>query len=332
MKTPPLLFSLPMLITSLSAHSLPADTVALPAGSRYISAKTTAEDSSRETAGSTITDLSRPLSGPGGKEMWPTAEGVMMRLPLRGKMRLMQVMTNQFLITEANGKQRVARLATTESLDGITREMTRAALTGGAGTDLMVSDPDFSQNEGGKMLITPRVVVVLAEGTSFSAFANDSGAIGAMRPGWAPECLILNYATAMDAIGAAEELSRKPGVVHVEHVAAVRRTPEFIPTEQYFSGGGPSYQPPCLTDNVDTYVLVPFGTSAYQWWANNRATPLGPVNSVPAILSLGDYPPIEYNPALPRVHGEQADLRLPVAWENPPSLSSACPRDRKSVV
>ena len=322
MKTPPLLFSLPLLLTTLAVQSPAADTSSAANTTPKNSAAAPADVSAQAkvTTKTPSADSGKPVSGPGGIETWPTAEGLMMRLPIRGSKKLVQVMTNQFHLKQPDGTQKVMKLAATENLESLSREMSRLEITSGGAADLVAYDPEFPQTDAGKILITRKIVVRLAQGMSFSAFANSAGAVRAMRPGYAPEALILTYATGMDAIGAAAVLRKKAGVAGVEHIIAVRRTPHYIPTEQYFSGGGPRYSPDCTTDNVDTSVLLPFGTSAYQWWQNNRATLVGPVNSVAARVDLGDYPPIAYDPTLPTVHGEQADLRTPLAWEYPGSL------------
>ena len=318
MKTPPLLFSLPLLLTSLAVHSLAADTSPVEKTAPRTGAGTTTS----VPAGTKpqTEDSTQPLTGPGGLTMWPTSEGVMVRLPIRGSRRLVQLMTNQFHAGLPDGSQRVMKLARAESLESLTQEMTRFESNGGGGADLVAYDAELPQSDATKVVITRKVLVRLADGMSFRGFAESAGALRAVRPGYAPEALILTYASGMDAIGAAVELRKKPGVLGVEHIVATKRTPKYIPTEQYFSGGGPAYVPACTTDNVNTFVLIEFGTAGYQWWHNNRATPIGPVNSVKARIDLGDYPPIPYNPAFPKVHGEQADIRTPLAWEYEGSL------------
>ena len=98
----------------------------------------------------------------------------------------------------------------------------------------------------------------------------------------------------------ADRLTSIPGVRDAEVVIASLRVPEYIPTEQYFSGGGPSYQPPPQTDTVDGWACPAFlcgmvPTAAYQWWANNIGTPQaalkkgimrGARKSVRALVSL----------------------------------------------
>jgi|GEM_PF-2929893 len=239
--------------------------------------------------------------------------GIVTSLPIRGKLRPVELMTDQVHLRPRTGAQSVMKFSGKRTIADIDRESAGIERRSGNRADLVAYLPDRPHTDQHKMLITKQVLVRLAEGVTPSVFFRSSGAAGARRPGFAPDALVLTYSSAVDAMAAAGRLQSLAGVLSVESVIAVKREPEFIPPDTYFSGGGPACQPLPQSDNVSTPTMTGLTTAAYQWWANNIPAGQGPRNSVPARLIFGDFP---------AVANEMADLRLPWAWEftGPPGL------------
>lgn len=328
MRTPTLLFSLPLLVAALAA---------CPSWAKENSTNTseaTTPVSTTLLTGSDFTGLGeKPLSAEEISAPPAVPAGIPARLRIRGATRDMEICSDRIHVRCKDGTEQVIRLDGSRSLEEIDAEAVKYQSETGDRADLVAYDANLPRTELHKLLITRRVTVVLADGVTHSEFWKTTGAIKARRPAFAPEALVLTYNSACEAIAATERLRTVPGVVYTELMVAQRHYGEAVPTNvQYFSGGGPAYDPTPLTDNVDTFILLPIvPTSAYQWWANNRGTPWtgliprvpipalllgGPVNSVGSRVDLGDLPPVSYVTTVPGVQGEASDIRLPLAWEN----------------
>lgn len=285
MKTPSVLFSVPLLLTLLGAQADPGTALSLPPAS-------------------------------------PT--GVIKNVRVRGATRALEIMTDQIHVRYRAGKQGVMKLSGKRAVKEIDREASRVEAISGDRADLVAYVPGLPKTDGNKLLITKRVVVRLADGVRPSVFAKGTGAIRARRLGFAEDALVLTYSSATEAMEAADRIRSMPGALDAEPVVAVSHDPDFVPAETYFTpGAGPEYQPFPQTDNVvhwdmvNTRQVAP-PTTAYQWWANNIPTLVGafwigspapgpgPVNSVPSQMFLGDYPPVPW---------EMSDLRVTLAWE-----------------
>lgn len=321
MKTPSLLFSLPLLLTCLATA---------PAFSQESTATGSTPKSTVQEESSELIDNPLGLS--------PAGELTTVRI--RGKHQQVEVITDQICIRRKDGTEQMVRLSGKRSIAEADLEATRLqAASDGNRADLVICPAGMPKDDRHLMLLTRRVSVQLKEGVTPSVFAQTTAAIRAQRVSFAPEALILTYPTAGEAVAAVEDLLTRPEVVDAEVVVAMKHHVESIPGNvQYFSGGGPSYAIPPQTDNVDGWQppaflsnIVP--TAAYQWWANNIPTLVGPRNSTISRVDLGDFPPVGYNPARPGVHGELADVRLPVAWDNPGDFGNPISgRSRKILI
>ena len=317
MKSPAILFSFPLLVTLLAAQSRGQ----------------TADVSSAAAPVAEDCCPARKAEPTGGtRARVETGESERMHLKIRGQRRPVEVMSGQVFVQSRNGKERVHRFAGGKGVAGASREAVRLRefSKGADEVSLVAYHPDRPRTEDHMFLVSAAVNVRLMEGVDRKVFFAASGALRAKLMDFAPDALVLDYASAAEAIEAAEMLSEMPGVLSASQVIAVKRMPEFLPNEQYFSPTGPNYNPPPQTDNVDGHTcpanlcgMVP--TSGYAWWANNRASLIrpsprrlgpGPVNSVASQLDLGDLPPIPYDPLFPKLQGEMSDIRLPLAWEN----------------
>ncbi|HWB02861.1 MAG TPA: S8 family serine peptidase [Verrucomicrobiales bacterium] len=332
MKTPTLLFSLPFLVSVLAAQAETKSDASRTSGrvgtslvAESLSAKSLWNPPGPPASGTSVTataSTAAPVPEPDPPMPVLTApavsteNGEITRVRIRGKYRSVEVMTDQFHVRRKDGSQYVAKLGGKRELGEVEQEARSVEKLSGDRADIVAYVPGRPKTKQNKMLITRRVSVQLADGVRPSVFAKETGAIRAQRPSFAPDALVLTYSSASEAVLATERLRKMTGVLNAEVMVASVRKPEFLAGDHYFSGGGPGYSPVPQTDNVETYIRFLLSTSGYQWWANNRATPVGPVNSVAARVDLGDFPPVAYDPALPSVHGEQADIRLPVAWEN----------------
>jgi subtilisin family serine protease len=335
MKTPNLLLSLPLLLTALAAEALPPE-----------SASTPAQTIPRKAAGTEQGTGPAPVSGittrtgkqapllPATAAAPVAVTGELRKVYVRGRHRELEIMTDQYQIRHRDGGETVMNVPRKGKLEEIAGEAIRTEQLTGDRADLVAYAPGRPKIDANKMLITKRVSVRLAKGVTPSVFAKNTGAVRAQRLSFMNDALILTYGSALEAMDAVKRLQSAPGVLHAENVVAVKRPGDNIPNSvQYFSHpSGPEYQPLTWTDVVvhwDFALII--NTSAYQWWANNEVNPAsvqwlgtpagpgilaGPWAAPPALIYLGDMLPLEYNPLTPKVHGEQTDLRLPIAWEN----------------
>jgi subtilisin-like proprotein convertase family protein len=349
MKTPSLWFSLPLLVGALAV--LPRSPG--PRSPQASSPEVTRPPGSSPSAMADKTNGNAPSSvATASVTAVPTVEEVLTGMPdvteaasetrvlrIRGRRQVMDILTDRVHIRPQNGRGFVKHLPGMKDLKETDTASTLYDLRGVDRADLIAYPNGRTRSDGGKLLITRRVCVKLAEGVTPSVFARNSGAVVAERPMYAEEALVLTYVTATEALEAVDRLRTLPGVLGANIVVAQQHMPDFVPAAQYFSGGGPEYSPRPLTDNVDGWQPPAFlgtilGTSAYQWWGNNLGIgappPLfpipteptgflaggGPANSVGSRVDLGDFAPVSYNPNNPLFQGELSDMRLPLAWEN----------------
>jgi hypothetical protein len=289
MKTPTLLFSLPFLITALAATpvSSQSDTSLKSADSESNSASVprSGTGKSSDTTQPADAGATAPLTTPAettAPSRPPTGlgDGGVVTLRIRGERRALEVATDRFHVRRKDGRQAVVRLPlpAARKPKEIDREAVIAEASTGERADIVAYYAGRPKTDPNKLLITRRVCLKMAEGITHSAFARSVGALHFERFAFAPDALVLTYASADEAVEASERLMSVPGVLSAEVVVASQHIPEFIPTDSYFSGGGPAYQPPPQTDNVMGWQCLPFlcdiiPTSGYQWWANNIGTP-----------------------------------------------------------
>ncbi len=343
MKTPSLLFSLPFLLTVLAAQAGEVTaTRSEETRSGGAGNASTVSASTTQTSAGNASGLPGQLFFPSPEEEASTASlspesiaaskaraasfkapeipvpGPLTRVRYRGKYHMVDISTDELHVRGRKGKQAVAKVSGVRDAASLDLESARMEKATGVNVDLIAYPPGRPKTDANKMLLTKRVVVRLAQGVTHSVFAATTGALRAQRMPFAKEALVLSYPTTMAAAAAVEELRARPGVLDAELVIATLRSPEFVPTDAYFSpgGGAPANNPTPLTDNVNTFVMTNNPSNGYQWWADNKPTLVGPLNSVAARIDLGDYPPIGYAAGFPLLNGEQADIRLPLAWEN----------------
>jgi subtilisin family serine protease/subtilisin-like proprotein convertase family protein len=268
----------------------------------------------------------------------PTLSGELTKMRIRGEMRTLEIMTDQFHVRSRSGKEKVMKFQSKRDLGEVDTEAAEYETRTGDRADVVAYKPGRPRTDENKLLITKRVLVRIASGVVPSVFAKTTGAIRAQRIGFASDGMALSYKTTAEAVVAAERLRSVPGVLDAEVIVAAKHKPDYIPAQVFFITGGPEYQPFPNTDNVEHWSCGALSlcnirnTSAYQWWANNRVDPTRPCPLNMLFLSrvdLGDFPPIEYgannptdDPAFRKVWGEQSDLRMPVAWENPGKLGT----------
>jgi hypothetical protein len=327
MKTPSLLFSLPLLATVLAAQTpaesspsiAPDSTLSTERGigTSLIGSKPVGKDSTGEAATSAEPNPTKgALPSSPETSQAPMAESLPPQLTvpaslaeapcdtrtlrIRGQLRKLDILTDRVHVRPQHAKNYVLEVPGMASLHHTDLESTRLDKLGVDRVDLIAYPHGRPRTEAHKLLLTRRVCVKLAEGVSPSAFARSAGALLAERPHYAEEALVLTYSTALEAIDAAERLRSTPGSLGAYVIVASQRFPEMVPGQvQFFSGGGPEYAPRPQTDNVDGWTPPPFlvdilGTSAYQWWANNIPSipvppPLVPVLTEPfgGFLLLG---------------------------------------------
>lgn len=320
MKTPSLLFSLPLLASVLAAQTLPPEEsrpidltpygksslmdVALwdfdLLGQSLLSGEPLSGDKATKSAAAVSGEKSSAspqsstaanvITGPASLENAPCETRT---LRVRGMLRQLDLLTDRVQIRPQHGREFVQELPGMTSLRETDRESTRRDALGIDRADLIAYAHGRTRSDATKLLITRRVCVKLAEGVTPSVFTRSAGALIAERPHYAEEALVLTYATALDALDAVDRLRQTPGVLGAHIIVASQHIPEFLPPAvQYFAGGGPEYQPYPLTDNVNNwvppagYLATIRGTSAYQWWANNLPTiavppPLVPIRVLP---------------------------------------------------
>lgn len=352
MKTPSLLFSLPLLTSIVAAQSLPVESPAQVWKSATVGQYRLSTDAGTSLEGmisnfegggkSRATDLQSAVQqayDPMMTGSLQTAPCEKRTLRIRGRKMELDILTDRVHIRPAAGREWVKAMPGMKSLEETDTHAGIMTMLGVDRADLVAYVSGRPRAEAYRLLLTRNVSVELADGVSPSAFARASGAVVAQRPHWANDIVVLTWPTVSEALTAVERLRRTAGVLRAETVIATVYKPEFVPPAvQYFSGGGPGYAPNPLLDNIVDWRIRPgiTSTSAYQWWADNKMVPFansgpgsivigpGPRNSVPSHVFLGDFPPVQYNEVDtaanpfdgPGFHGEMADLRLPLAWEN----------------